>query len=149
VSLVSHAITKCSQHGATCQKISLRTPTGLPARLSTACRGCRQFLQANYEEVPSNSTRPPCVISGFHRGVSEVFALEISRSVDWWLVTDVSGQPIGLDYLTLEDGTNRMSRNVGNYQSTLRNIPQERTSRLPYFLNSHYPVPLLLRNLCR
>ena len=31
---------------------------------------------------------------------------------------------------TLEDGTDRLSRNVGHYQSTLRNIPQKRRSHL-------------------
>jgi hypothetical protein len=31
-----------------------------------------------------------------------------------------------LDCLTLEGGTDRLSRNVGNYQSTLRNVPEER-----------------------
>jgi hypothetical protein len=53
------------------------------------------------------------------------------------LVTDVSGQPIGsifkgqavfLDCLTLEDAQDRLSRNVSNYQSTLRKIPKERKS---------------------
>ena len=38
--------------------------------------------------------------------------------------------PIFLDCLTLEDGINRLSRNVGNYQPTLRNIPEERCSHL-------------------
>jgi hypothetical protein len=33
-----------------------------------------------------------------------------------------------LDYLTLEDRTNRLSRNVGNCQYTLRNIPEEQRS---------------------
>ena len=41
------------------------------------------------------------------------------------VVTDVSGQFIFLDYLTLEDGNDRLSRNFGNKQSTLRNIPEE------------------------
>jgi hypothetical protein len=31
-----------------------------------------------------------------------------------------------LDYLTLHNGTERFSRNVGNYQSTLRNNSEER-----------------------
>jgi hypothetical protein len=47
------------------------------------------------------------------------------------VVTDVSVQPIGPIFKgraihcssTLEDGTDRFYRNVGNYQSTLRNIP--------------------------
>jgi hypothetical protein len=33
-----------------------------------------------------------------------------------------------LDYLTLEDGADTLSRNVGKYQATLRNIPEERGS---------------------
>ena len=57
------------------------------------------------------------------------------RSVDW-LVIDVSGQPICPIFhcrspLTIEDGTDRVSRNVGNYQSTLRNVLEER--RLHFF----------------
>ena len=32
------------------------------------------------------------------------------------------------DCLTLEDGSDRLLRNVGNYQSTLRYIPEERIS---------------------
>ena len=31
-----------------------------------------------------------------------------------------------LDCMTLEDGTDSFYRNVGNYQPTLRNIPEER-----------------------
>jgi hypothetical protein len=70
------------------------------------------------------------------------------RSVDWQLITEVSGRsidpifkdqavqdgtdalplnvanqiPVFLDCLNLEDGTDRLSRNVGNDQSALRNI---------------------------
>jgi hypothetical protein len=52
-------------------------------------------------------------------------------SVDRQLATDVSEQPVGIifkgqavqaDCLTVEDGTYRLSRNVGNYQSTLCNM---------------------------
>ena len=47
------------------------------------------------------------------------------RSEDWLIITDVSGQPIcnifksqavqeeRLDFLTFENGTDRLSRNVG------------------------------------
>jgi hypothetical protein len=35
-----------------------------------------------------------------------------------------------LESLTLKDGIDSLSRNVGNYQSTLRNIPEERRSHL-------------------
>jgi len=37
----------------------------------------------------------------------------ILRSIYWWFITDVSGQP-NLDCLTLEEGTDRLSRNVGD-----------------------------------
>jgi hypothetical protein len=53
---------------------------------------------------------------------------------------DVSGQSVGpifkgqaghfLDCLTLEDRTDTLSRNVGNYQSKLRNTPEERRFQL-------------------
>ena len=45
------------------------------------------------------------------------------------VVTYVTGQPIDpifLDCLTLEDGINRLSRNVGNYQPALHKVPEER-----------------------
>jgi len=34
-------------------------------------------------------------------------------------------QDVFVDFLTLDDGTDRLSRNVGNYQYTLRNIPDD------------------------
>ena len=37
----------------------------------------------------------------------------ILRSIYWWFITDVSAQPT-LDCLTLEEGTDRLSRNVGD-----------------------------------
>jgi len=37
---------------------------------------------------------------------------------------------------TLDDVTDRFSRNVGNYQSTLRNIPEERRSFTPQRKNA-------------
>jgi hypothetical protein len=47
---------------------------------------------------------------------------------------DVSGQRVQegffLDCLTLEYGRGALSRNVGNYKSTLSNIPEERRSVL-------------------
>jgi hypothetical protein len=51
-----------------------------------------------------------CVISGFRRGVNEIRALlgfYAAQKVSFF--TDVSGQHIG----PLEDGTDRLSRNVG------------------------------------
>jgi hypothetical protein len=38
--------------------------------------------------------------------------------------------PNSWDFMTLEDGTDRLSRNVANYRSTLRNIPEERRFHL-------------------
>jgi len=35
-----------------------------------------------------------------------------------------------LDLLTLEDDTDRLPQKVGKYQSTLRNIPEERRAHL-------------------
>jgi hypothetical protein len=47
------------------------------------------------------------------------------RSVDGHLFTDVSGQPIFLNCLTLEDETDKCPEtSVNNYQSTLRNNPE-------------------------
>jgi hypothetical protein len=56
------------------------------------------------------------VISGFHRSVSEVFALlgHCAASIG-------SYGHFGV----LEDGTYRLSRNVGNLTRTLRNIPEK------------------------
>ena len=70
-----HAITNCRQYWSGCQKVTLRIPDGLPVRLCKACRGSRQFIQANSGEVSWNRPRFPYVISGFHRSVNEVFGL--------------------------------------------------------------------------
>ena len=70
-----HAITNCRQYCSGYQKVPLRIPDGLPVRLCKACRGSRQFLQANSGEVPWNRTRLSYVISGFQRSVNEVFGL--------------------------------------------------------------------------
>ena len=65
-------------------------------------------------------------------------AMVYTRPSLFWgrVVTDVSGQPIVpiMACLTLEDGTYRLSRNVGNYQSALLNIPEERSSRTFYII---------------
>jgi len=51
------------------------------------------------------------------------------RSVDWKLLTDVLGQPIGHIFKDqAKDRTERLSRNISNYQSILRNDPEERRS---------------------
>jgi hypothetical protein len=68
------------------------------------------------------------VTSGFRRDVNEdLYYSGILRSVQLWLVTDVSKRSIGrifknqaveeeffLGCLILEDGTDRLYRNVGN-----------------------------------
>jgi len=45
----------------------------------------------------------------------------------------------GIKYMVLKDGTERLSRNVVNYQSTLRNILKERRS---YFLIQYKQIGL-------
>jgi hypothetical protein len=57
------------------------------------------------------------VISGIRRRVNESLALYVML---------LSSPSLVLDFLTLEDGTDSLSRNAGNYQSTLRNILEER-----------------------
>jgi hypothetical protein len=75
------------------------------------------------------------------RRIWELRTSGVLRSVEWWFVTDVSGQPIEsiskgqemqiFDYFfQLEDGTDTLSRNVGKeFLSTLRNAPEERRSQ--------------------
>jgi len=50
------------------------------------------------------------------------------------VVTDVSGRPVGLVCLTLEDGTDMLSRSIGNYQCRLRNMQEELRSRSIYLV---------------
>lgn len=55
---------------------------------------------------------------------------EILKTAEWQLLTDISGQPIGpifkgqeiqkVDLLTLEEGTERLSRNVCEKTTSLR-----------------------------
>jgi hypothetical protein len=54
------------------------------------------------------------------------------RSVDWHLVTDVSRQYIGpTSKVDIgQYGINKLSRNVGDYQATLRNTQEERRCHL-------------------
>jgi hypothetical protein len=50
---------------------------------------------------------------------TKVINLKVLRSAEWWFCTDVSEQPIRPifkgqeNFLTLEDGTDMLSRNVG------------------------------------
>jgi len=58
--------------------------------------------------------------------IQTVAFLEFLHFVDWQLPT------FGTNYRSHPQGRSspRRSRNVGNYQSTLHNIPEERRSRL-------------------
>jgi hypothetical protein len=47
------------------------------------------------------------------------------HSVNWYLVTDVSVQVIGHVFKSQAVREDRLSRNVENYHSTPRNIPEE------------------------
>jgi len=53
-------------------------------------------------------------------------------NVDWLLVNDVSGQPVGPIFKgqAVQDETDRLSRNVSDYDSTPRNTPEERWSHI-------------------
>ena len=50
----------------------------------------------------------------------------MSCSVDWWLITEVSGQHIG----PIFKGQAVYETLVTNYKSTLHNIPEERRSHV-------------------
>jgi hypothetical protein len=55
------------------------------------------------------------------------------RSVEWYLVINVSGQPVGhifLKCLTLENGTDRLSRNVGNVTTNPRCVTSQKSGDL-------------------
>ena len=70
--------------------------------------------------------------------VNDIFTcFAMLGSVDSWLVTDVWGQPVGpifLDYLTLEDGSDRLPRNVGNCKPIYAaDTPEDRRSNLMHF----------------
>jgi len=78
------------------------------------------------------------VVSGFSRGVNEIFALVRSYaaligSYRRFGTTHRSHlQRSNKEFLvcyTLEDGTHSLYRNVGNYQSTMSNISEGRRSK--------------------
>jgi hypothetical protein len=74
------------------------------------------------------------VISGFRRGVNEIFALlgcnAAYNGSQLPTFRDNLAVPSSAVKLDIKEGTNRLSRNVGNYKSTLRNIPEERRHQL-------------------
>ena len=81
-----------------------------------------------------------CLTSGFRRGVNEVYAIlgYCTASIGTMRRLGTTchifkGQAVQEDCLTLEDGTDRSSRNVAKYQSTLCNIPEERRSYPTFF----------------
>jgi hypothetical protein len=51
--------------------------------------------------------------------------------VDWWLIADISGQPVSSTACSLKMGSIGCTETaVNNYQSTLRNVPEERIFHL-------------------
>ena len=68
--------------------------------LSTMC------FPANINGVHEFRLMPQCK---WNRHFSGMF-----KSIDWYLVTDVLGQPVSPIRLTLENGTDRLSQNFGN-----------------------------------
>jgi hypothetical protein len=96
-----------------------------------------------YQDRHPLKTIRSCVISDLQRGSSLFWDVTQRRLVisyrrfgtTYRFHLQRSSKPrFLLDYLTHEDGSDRLSRNVGNYQSTLRNIPEERRSDM----NLHY-----------
>jgi hypothetical protein len=60
---------------------------------------------------------------------SDLRSYGMLRTVDWLLVTEVSEQPLGLFFcLTLQNVADKLYRNVGNYQSALLNLLEDRRS---------------------
>jgi hypothetical protein len=60
----------------------------------------------------------------------------VLSSVDCYLFIDVSRNLVPIfrvQTTLLEDGTDRLSHNIGNYQSTLCNIPEDLRSVLKKF----------------
>jgi hypothetical protein len=104
-------------------------------------------ISHNFSEINStNSKRAPdsqSYMSSLHsRSAISHFRLPLrckrdlrssgmSRSADWYLPTlqDSLWYPCSRPNKPLQDGTDRLSRNVGKYQSTLRNIPEEQRSQ--------------------
>jgi len=80
------------------------------------------------------------------------------RSVDWQLTTDVGQciRPIVVGQAVQEDGTDRLSgKAVSNYQSNLRNIPEERRSHLHRSMSLNHAylnaccMPGVSSNICK
>jgi hypothetical protein len=78
------------------------------------------------------------MISDIHHGVNETCPSEILHSIEWWFLTDISGQPVGSIFkgqaVQEGDGTDRFSqKSVRNYHSTLHRIPKENRSQQTKF----------------
>jgi hypothetical protein len=71
-----------------------------------------------------------------------------SKLVTFWNKLSVPSARFFLDCLTLEDGTDGQSRNVGNYQPTLRNIPEKRLSLCTVFVLNCTVVVLYCFVMC-
>jgi len=74
--------------------------------MTEAIEECEWSAARPGRTLPPKKTRYP-----LYRGLGE----------DWQLVTDISGKPIGpIFFLTLEDETDRFSRNVCKLNTNLR-----------------------------
>ena len=70
--------------------------------------------------------------------------------LDWRFVTYDSGYPLGstfksqavffVECLSYEYGTEMLPRNVGNYQTMMRNSPEERMPYLGYISRTHISI---------
>ena len=105
-------------------------------------------LQAWLPEVGSLAQNVQNLVSDFvlpPRCKSDLHASAMLRNVDWYLVTGVSGQPI---FLVFKDQAIQQALKVGpivfpetsvtKYQPTLRNIAEDRRSRV-LLDNRHAP----------
>jgi len=90
-------------------------------RLRTNCDEVGRNRPASYQSNPcKHDFRPPPQCNWYPHSSG------LLRTVGWRLVTYQSHlQESSKGSSTLEDGSDRLSRNVGNYHSTVRNIPEE------------------------
>ena len=111
-----------------------------PKKMPTICFQSSTSANASYvrhflsDRWYPFETRVQCEISGFRRGVVEIFALLgcYAVLVGCWQQTKKSNWTV----YTLKNGTDITSRNVGNYKQTLCNIPEERRPQeVHYILN--------------
>jgi hypothetical protein len=89
--------------------------------------------------IPLLYSTPSAYSASLKRSTESRSLLFCDVMKDRLVVTDVSGQPVGtnikgqtvfLDCLTIEDGADMLCRNVCSYQSVLRNVSEKRRSNL-------------------